>query len=115
MKVLPNKNPYYQKMILNLVFSLIFQEVTTECIMAQEHRHLMNAYRKLETISNLHILGRSSADRLPILSLVIVHPISMKQLHYNFVAALLNDLFGVQSRGGCACAGPYAQVRCLHF
>eukprot|EP00930_Biecheleria_cincta_P069297 TRINITY_DN57050_c0_g1_i1.p1 TRINITY_DN57050_c0_g1~~TRINITY_DN57050_c0_g1_i1.p1 ORF type:complete len:1174 (-),score=141.77 TRINITY_DN57050_c0_g1_i1:75-3563(-) len=30
-------------------------------------------------------------------------------LHYNFVVALLNDLFGVQARGGCACAGPYAQ------
>ncbi|CAE8599370.1 unnamed protein product, partial [Polarella glacialis] len=30
-------------------------------------------------------------------------------LHYNYVAAVLNDVFGVQSRGGCACAGPYAQ------
>ena len=30
-------------------------------------------------------------------------------LHQNFVAAVLNDVFGVQSRGGCACAGPYAQ------
>lgn len=30
-------------------------------------------------------------------------------LHYNFVSALLNDMFGVQARGGCACAGPYAQ------
>lgn len=30
-------------------------------------------------------------------------------LHYNYVAALLNDLFGIQARGGCACAGPYAQ------
>ena len=30
-------------------------------------------------------------------------------LHYNFVCALLNDLFGVQARGGCQCAGPYAQ------
>eukprot|EP00793_Prasinoderma_coloniale_P000961 PRCOL_00007051-RA len=28
-------------------------------------------------------------------------------LHYNFVCALLNDVFGVQCRGGCACAGPY--------
>ena len=27
-------------------------------------------------------------------------------LHHNFVVALLNDLFGVQSRGGCSCAGP---------
>ena len=31
-------------------------------------------------------------------------------LHYNFVCALLNDLFGIQSRGGCMCAGPYSQV-----
>ena len=30
-------------------------------------------------------------------------------LHHNFVCALLNDLYGVQARGGCACAGPYAQ------
>ncbi|CAE7335852.1 ttcA, partial [Symbiodinium pilosum] len=30
-------------------------------------------------------------------------------LHYNYVVALLNDLFGIQARGGCACAGPYAQ------
>ena len=31
-------------------------------------------------------------------------------LHHNFVAALLNDLFGVQARAGCACSGPYAQA-----
>ncbi|EER03251.1 hypothetical protein Pmar_PMAR015139, partial [Perkinsus marinus ATCC 50983] len=31
-------------------------------------------------------------------------------LHYNFVAAVLNDLFGIQARGGCACAGPYAET-----
>ena len=30
-------------------------------------------------------------------------------LHHNYVCALLNDLYGVQARGGCACAGPYAQ------
>ncbi|KAH8741958.1 hypothetical protein FG386_002333 [Cryptosporidium ryanae] len=30
-------------------------------------------------------------------------------LHYNFVCSLLNDLFGIQSRGGCSCAGPYSQ------
>ncbi|OII77885.1 PP-loop family protein [Cryptosporidium andersoni] len=30
-------------------------------------------------------------------------------LHYNFVCALLNDIFGIQSRGGCSCAGPYSQ------
>jgi hypothetical protein len=30
-------------------------------------------------------------------------------LHYNYVVGLLNDLFGLQTRGGCACAGPYSQ------
>ncbi|KAB1210588.1 putative cysteine desulfurase [Morella rubra] len=33
-----------------------------------------------------------------------------KPLHGPFVAALLNDLFGIQARGGCACAGPYAHT-----
>ena len=31
-------------------------------------------------------------------------------LHHNFIVALLNDLFGIQCRGGCMCAGPYAQI-----
>ena len=30
-----------------------------------------------------------------------------RYLHHNFVVALLNDLLGVQARGGCSCAGPY--------
>ena len=30
-----------------------------------------------------------------------------RYLHHNYVVALLNDLFGVQARGGCSCAGPY--------
>jgi selenocysteine lyase/cysteine desulfurase len=31
-------------------------------------------------------------------------------LHHNFVVAVLNDLFGIQSRGGCSCAGPYGHA-----
>ncbi len=31
-------------------------------------------------------------------------------IHHSFVVALLNDLFGIQCRGGCMCAGPYAQT-----
>ncbi|CAL0306659.1 unnamed protein product [Lupinus luteus] len=33
-----------------------------------------------------------------------------KPLHGSFIAALLNDLFGIQARGGCACAGPYGHI-----
>jgi len=35
-------------------------------------------------------------------------------LHPKFVTKLLNDLFGIQTRAGCSCAGPYGH-RLLHF
>ncbi|MEA2844035.1 MAG: hypothetical protein QOJ69_1706, partial [Actinomycetota bacterium] len=54
---------------------------------------------------NIEILGNTKAERLSIISFVVRHEGSY--LHHNFVVALLNDLFGIQSRGGCSCAGPY--------
>ena len=54
----------------------------------------------------LQVLGNTDADRLSILSFVIRRP-EGRYLHHNFVVALLSDLFGIQSRGGCSCAGPY--------
>jgi selenocysteine lyase/cysteine desulfurase len=53
------------------------------------------------------LLGAAAAGpRLAIASLVVRH--GGLYLHHGFVAALLNDLFGIQARAGCACAGPYA-------
>ena len=37
----------------------------------------------------------------------VVHAQGERYLHHNFVVAVLNDLFGIQARGGCSCAGPY--------
>lgn len=54
----------------------------------------------------IEILGGSHFERLSILSFSIRSP-SGKALHHNFVVALLSDLFGIQARGGCSCAGPY--------
>jgi selenocysteine lyase/cysteine desulfurase len=54
---------------------------------------------------NIKILGNFDAERLSIVSFVVVD--GDRYLHHNFVVALLNDLFGIQSRGGCSCAGPY--------
>ena len=51
------------------------------------------------------ILGDRHARRLSIVSFTVRH--SGRYLHHNLVVALLNDLFGIQSRGGCSCAGPY--------
>jgi len=54
---------------------------------------------------NIEILGNLAAKRLSIVSFVILQ--ESRFLHHNFVVALLNDLFGIQARGGCSCAGPY--------
>ncbi|MGH8829312.1 MAG: aminotransferase class V-fold PLP-dependent enzyme, partial [Jiangellaceae bacterium] len=54
---------------------------------------------------NIEILGNVAAERLSIVSFVIRN--GERYLHHNYVVALLNDMFGIQSRGGCSCAGPY--------
>ena len=51
------------------------------------------------------LLGNPALPRLSIVSFTIRH--DGRYLHHNYVVALLNDLFGIQSRGGCSCAGPY--------
>ena len=51
------------------------------------------------------ILGNPELDRLAIVSLGVRH--RGRLLHSHFVAAVLNDLFGIQARAGCFCAGPY--------
>jgi selenocysteine lyase/cysteine desulfurase len=54
---------------------------------------------------NIHVLGNTEAERLAIVSFGLRHGSGM--LHGNFVTAVLNDLFGIQARSGCFCAGPY--------
>ncbi|KAF0717203.1 Aste57867_2439 [Aphanomyces stellatus] len=54
----------------------------------------------------LVLLGSTEHARLPIVSFMVRY--QDRFLHYNFVCALLNDLFGIQSRGGCMCAAPYS-------
>ncbi|MEZ5271461.1 MAG: aminotransferase class V-fold PLP-dependent enzyme [Ilumatobacteraceae bacterium] len=54
----------------------------------------------------IDVLGNKDAERLSIVSFVVRRP-GGKYLHHNYVVALLSDLFGIQSRGGCSCAGPY--------
>ena len=51
------------------------------------------------------LLGNPALPRLSIVSFTVSH--DGRYLHHNFVVALLNDLLGIQSRGGCSCAGPY--------
>jgi hypothetical protein len=70
-----------------------------DCLLARR------AVASLRANPNLRILGDHDAERLAIVSLGVRHPRGL--LHPNFVVALLNDLFGIQARSGCFCAGPY--------
>ena len=60
-----------------------------------------------ERAPNLVLLGDDASCRLPIFSFLI--RCGKRFLHFNYVCAVLNDVFGIQSRGGCQCAGPYSQ------
>ena len=88
-----------------LVFGLK-QAVGTDVIRAHEEQFLRRAVDQWQRNENMQILGNVNADRLSILSFVVKRPRGL-YLHHNFVVALLHDLFGIQSRGGCSCAGPY--------
>lgn len=88
-----------------LVFQLK-EAVGVATIQEAEEAFLSRAIRTWTLEPNIELLGNLHAKRLSILSFVLRAP-SGKLLHHNFVVALLNDLFGIQSRGGCSCAGPY--------
>ena len=88
---------------------LVFQlkaAVGTEVIRALEEAFLRRAVQSWRTDPGLEILGNLDARRLSIVSFVVRRP-GGRYLHHNFVVALLHDLFGIQARGGCSCAGPY--------
>ena len=81
------------------------ETVGTDTIREHEESFIRRAIDSWSQNPNIEILGNPGAERLSIVSFVIKH--GDLRLHHNYVVALLNDLFGVQSRGGCSCAGPY--------
>jgi selenocysteine lyase/cysteine desulfurase len=87
-----------------LVFQLK-EQVGVEAIREREESFIRRAIERWERHPNIEILGNQQAERLSIVSFVIRH--GPQYLHHNFVVAVLNDMFGIQSRGGCSCAGPY--------
>ena len=70
-------------------------------ILEREHELIAIIFKKLELISNINILAGQHKERLGVISFYI------DDLHYNLGVKLLNDRFGIQTRGGCSCAGTY--------
>jgi selenocysteine lyase/cysteine desulfurase len=87
-----------------LVFQLK-QAVGADTIQRRERSFISRAIASWSGNPNIELLGNLEAERLSIVSFVVRD--GRRYLHHNFVVAVLNDLFGIQSRGGCSCAGPY--------
>jgi selenocysteine lyase/cysteine desulfurase len=77
------------------------EEMGVKNILKREHEIVERVFKRLTTVKNLHILAEEHRDRLGIFSFYI------DDANYNLIVKLLNDRFGIQTRGGCSCAGTY--------
>jgi selenocysteine lyase/cysteine desulfurase len=89
---------------------LVFQikdMVGVDVIHKRELEFTDRALRSWAENDNIEVLGNPDpGSRVGIISFNI-RGASGKYLHHKFLTVLLNDLFGIQSRAGCSCAGPY--------
>ncbi len=77
------------------------EEMGIENMAKREEELLEIIWDKMVSTPNIHVLASNHKKRLPIISFYI------DDLHFNLAVRLLNDRFGIQSRGGCSCAGTY--------
>ncbi|BAT16203.1 Os12g0190400 [Oryza sativa Japonica Group] len=122
--------PIVQKIRASLAF-WVKEYIGYETMELHERVYSEMAMKRLLDNLNIKVLGNTTVDRLPIFSFLIYPPVedslflrvepgcynSLENktnkrlpLHGRFVTKLLNDLFGIQARGGCACAGPYGHI-----
>ncbi|MEC7763670.1 MAG: aminotransferase class V-fold PLP-dependent enzyme [Pseudomonadota bacterium] len=78
----------------------------TPRIEARNRELVARALSEWRGVPGLHLLGKTDCPRLPIFSFLVTDR-EGRAYDPGFVTRLLSDRFGIQARGGCACAGPY--------
>ncbi|AWA30858.1 selenocysteine lyase [Flavobacterium magnum] len=76
-------------------------EMGVDNILKREHEIVGYVFSSLGKADNIKILAGQHHDRLGVISFYI------EDLHFNLAVKMLNDRFGIQTRGGCSCAGTY--------
>ncbi|MDO8929351.1 MAG: aminotransferase class V-fold PLP-dependent enzyme, partial [Bacteroidota bacterium] len=80
------------------------EKMGVENIHQRENELLKLAFEGLDSIPEVKIMDDRHRERLGIISFFVA------KIHYNLLVKLLNDLYGIQVRGGCACAGTYGHI-----
>ncbi len=93
--------PAFLQTIRTALCMQLKNEMGSENIQKREEEILDIVWNSLSDIHNIHILAQQHKKRLGIVSFYI------DDLHYNLGVKILNDKFGIQTRGGCSCAGTY--------
>ena len=82
-------------------------QIGVPAIEAREEELLERTFDRWQGNPNIEILGNPDPQRRISIVSFNLRDNRGKYLHPKFVTTLLNDLFGIQSRAGCSCAGPY--------
>jgi len=77
------------------------EKMGVENILRREEEMLQVIFNRFSLMKNVDVLEGKVKKRLGVISF-IVHG-----AHYNLIVKILNDRFGIQTRGGCSCAGTY--------
>lgn len=93
--------PGFLQVIKTALAIKLKEQMTVSKILEREHEIIDTVFNHLENIENIKILAPKHKDRLGVFSFYI------DDLHYNLGVKILNDKFGIQTRGGCSCAGTY--------
>ncbi len=93
--------PGFLQVIKTALAIQLKEKMGVENILKREHELVSYIFDALKENPNIVLLAEETQDRLGVISFYI------KDLHYNLGVKLLNDKFGIQTRGGCSCAGTY--------
>jgi selenocysteine lyase/cysteine desulfurase len=77
------------------------EKMGTDNILRREEEILRLIFDRFAHMKNVHLLEGSVKKRLGVVAFII------PGAHYNLIVKMLNDRFGLQTRGGCSCAGTY--------
>ena len=80
------------------------EQMGIENMHQRDNELLKLAFEGLDSIPEVMIMDNVQRNRLGIISFFVA------KIHYNLLVKLLNDLHGIQVRGGCACAGTYGHI-----